>query len=226
MGIEDEANAVGDYWEGHPDPPPGDATKEQLAEHAEELDEWDDKFGEAGPPEPPTPPTVPGPPMPGAGMPAARIGDLCAHGGLIVGPGCPQVLIGNMISVRAMPAMDQAVCPMFDGIIPHVTGTILKGSNTVLIGNFPAARVADPVGPPSNCKGNAIALGCFTVLIGESGGGGGGGGGGGSSVSPTPPQPPTPAQVQKDVAVVEKTFATAAANGVALVERCEPCGQV
>jgi N-acetylmuramoyl-L-alanine amidase len=114
-------------------------------------------------------------------MPAARIGDLCAHGGAVVGPGCPTVLIGNMIAVRAMPAMDTVACPMFDGVVPHATGTILKGSNTVLIGNMPAARVSDPVGPPANCKGNQIAMGCFTVLIGDSGGGGGGGAAGGGA---------------------------------------------
>lgn len=28
------------------------------------------------------------------GKPAARIGDPCAHGGVIVGPGCPTVMIG------------------------------------------------------------------------------------------------------------------------------------
>ncbi len=102
----------------------------------------------------------------GSGMPAARIGDLTAHGGPIIGPGAPTVIIGGMISVRAMPAMDQCTCPMFDGPVPHVTGTILRGSSTVFIAYFPAARVSDPIGPPSNCKGNAIALGCFTCLIG------------------------------------------------------------
>jgi hypothetical protein len=97
------------------------------------------------------------------GMPAARVGDLCAHGGAITGPGCPTVLIGGMPAARVT---DMAACPMFDGLIPHVSGTILKGSTTVLIGNMPAARVSDPIGPPSNCKGNAIAMGCFTVVIG------------------------------------------------------------
>jgi uncharacterized Zn-binding protein involved in type VI secretion len=29
------------------------------------------------------------------GMPAARLLDNCAHGGMIVGPGCPTVLIGG-----------------------------------------------------------------------------------------------------------------------------------
>lgn len=99
-------------------------------------------------------------------MPAARVGDLCSHGGAIVGPGCTTVLIGFMAAVRGMPAMDQAACPMFNGPVPHSTGTILKGSNTVLIGYMPAARVSDPIGPPTVCTGNQIAMGCQTVLIG------------------------------------------------------------
>jgi len=167
MSVEDEANAVGDYWDGHPKPPEEPVSKAAQAAYDAGMAAWEAGFGEGGPPEPPTPPTIPGPPAPGAGMPAARIGDLCAHGGAIVGPGCPTVLIGNMPAVRGMPAMDQAACPMFNGPVPHATGTILTGSMTVLIGFMPAARVADPIGPPSVCAGNAIALGCFTVLIGS-----------------------------------------------------------
>jgi hypothetical protein len=54
---------------------------------------------------------------------------------------------------------------------------ISLGSTGVLIGGMPAARVGDMAvctGPP-----DTIAMGCFTVLIGEAGGGGGGGGGAG-----------------------------------------------
>jgi uncharacterized Zn-binding protein involved in type VI secretion len=29
------------------------------------------------------------------GLPAARVGDTTAHGGVVVGPGCPTVLIGG-----------------------------------------------------------------------------------------------------------------------------------
>jgi len=208
MGVEDQANAVADYYDGHPMPPSDGATPEQQAAYDQMLDNWQgldpppsvnewmqaeydrqmaawqSKFGPGDPPPPPEPPTVPGPPTPGAGMPAARIGDLCAHGGAIVGPGCPTVLIGFMPAVRGMPAMDQAACPMFNGPVPHATGTILKGSTTVMIGYMPAARVSDPIGPPTVCAGNAIALGCPTVLIGDQGGGGstgGGAGGGGAS---------------------------------------------
>ena len=148
------------YYDGYPDPS-DPSTWGNATSFAEAQAAFEAANGPA-----PTPSPVPGPPSPGAGMPAARIGDLCAHGGPVIGPGEPTVLIGNMVSVRAMPAIDQVTCPMFDGPTPHATGTILKGSNTVLISWMPAARVADPVGPPTNCKGNQIAQGCNTVLIG------------------------------------------------------------
>ena len=87
---------------------------------------------------------------------------------------------------------DMHVCPMVDGLIPHVGGPIMPPcSVTVLIGSLPAARVTDMamcVGAPANIvKGSAtvfinslpaarildntahggmIVLGCFTVLVG------------------------------------------------------------
>lgn len=164
------------YYDSFPEPPTepqGDPDSAEFQEAQEQYEQdlaafeeakaaHEEQFGS-----PPTPAPVPAPATPGAGMPAARIGDLCAHGGAITGPGCPTVMIGNMVAVRGMPAMDQAACPMVDGVVPHATGTILTGSLTVLVGNMPAARVSDSVGPPTNCKGNAIALGCFTVMIGS-----------------------------------------------------------
>jgi uncharacterized Zn-binding protein involved in type VI secretion len=110
------------------------------------------------------------------GKPAARLGDMTAHGGTITGPGCPTVLIGGL---PAATLGDMHVCPMVTpGVppIPHVGGPITLGSTGVLIGGKPAARMGDMavcVGPPSS-----IILGCMTVLIGEAGGGGGGGGAG------------------------------------------------
>ena len=154
---------MGAYYEGYPDP-----SDPSTWGGADSFAEAQAAFEAANGP-PPTPSPVPGPPSPGAGMPAARVGDLCAHGGAITGPGCTTVLIGHMVAVRAMPAMDQAACPMFNGPTPHATGTILKGSNSVLIGFMPAARVSDPIGPPTACSGNQIAMGCTTVLIGDSG---------------------------------------------------------
>ncbi len=103
-----------------------------------------------------------------AGSPAARVGDMTSHGGSIIGPGCPTVLIGGMPAARVG---DMHACPMMTGLVPHVGGPIALGSPTVLIGGMPAARVGDMaicVGPPAT-----IALGCPTVLIGDSGGGGG-----------------------------------------------------
>ena len=59
---------------------------------------------------------------------------------------------------------DPHVCPMVDGIKPHVGGPILKGQPNVLIANMPSARVSDTctcVGPP-----DTIVKGSATVLIG------------------------------------------------------------
>jgi len=60
---------------------------------------------------------------------------------------------------------DMHVCPMVNGVVPHVGGPILPpGHVTTLIGGMPAARVGDQatcVGPP-----DVIALGSFTVLVG------------------------------------------------------------
>jgi uncharacterized Zn-binding protein involved in type VI secretion len=114
------------------------------------------------------------------GKPAARLGDMTAHAGSIV-VGCPTVLIGGMPAARIG---DMHVCPLFNPGTPpppHVGGPVAMGSPTVLIGGMPAARVGDMVtcaGPP-----DTIAMGCFTVLIGESGSGSGGGGGGGGAAA-------------------------------------------
>jgi uncharacterized Zn-binding protein involved in type VI secretion len=94
---------------------------------------------------------------------AARVGDMTAHGGTIVGPGVPNVLIGGM---PAAVLGDQHVCPMLTGTVPHVGGPIMPPcSPTVLIGGRPAARVGDMafcVGPPSTI----LPPGCPTVIIG------------------------------------------------------------
>lgn len=109
------------------------------------------------------------------GKPAARLGDMTAHGGTIV-VGCPTVLIGGKPAARVG---DMHTCPMQTPAvvpIPHVGGPILPpGCPTVLIGGLPAACVGDMatcVGPPATI----LPPGCPTVLIGSGGGGGGGGG--------------------------------------------------
>lgn len=95
--------------------------------------------------------------------PAARMGDMTAHGGVIV-VGLPTVLIGGQPAARLG---DMHTCPMVTpGLppVPHVGGPITLGSATVLIGGQPAARMGDMatcVGPP-----DTIAVGLPTVLIG------------------------------------------------------------
>ena len=95
--------------------------------------------------------------------PAARVGDMTAHGGTITGPGVPNVLIGNM---PAAVVGDLHVCPMVTGVVPHVGGPLMPpGMPTVLIANRPAAVVggmATCVGPPSSI----LPPGCPTVMIG------------------------------------------------------------
>ena len=70
------------------------------------------------------------------GKPAARMGDMTAHGGSIV-LGLPTVLIGGMPAARVG---DMHVCPMMTpGVppIPHVGGPVTLGSVGVLIGGVP-----------------------------------------------------------------------------------------
>ena len=96
------------------------------------------------------------------GRPAARLGDMTAHGGVIT-VGLPTVLIGKQPAARVG---DLHTCPMQEpGPIPHVGGPILPpGSPTVLIGKMPAARVTDK----ATCVGptDTIVQGLPTVLIG------------------------------------------------------------
>ncbi len=97
-------------------------------------------------------------------QPAARMGDMTAHGGTIA-VGLPTVLIGGQPAARVG---DMHVCPMVTPgtpPVPHVGGPITMGSATVLIGGVPAARVGDMAtctGPPDSI----IPPGCPTVLIG------------------------------------------------------------
>lgn len=121
-----------------------------------------------------------------AGKPAARIGDPTCHGGTLVGPGVPTILIGGM---PASTMGDTHVCPMCTPApvpIPHVGGPVILGSTGVMLGKKPAARMGDMavcVGPPSS-----IIMGCPTVLIGEVGSGSQGSGAG--AASPAEVSPP------------------------------------
>src|SRR5262245_44123295 len=97
------------------------------------------------------------------GQPAARLTDTTSHGTpLVPGPGCMTVLIGSLPAWRAV--ADTHICPLVDGVKPHVGGKVLVGSTTVLIGGMPAARMGDSIveaGAP-----NTIAAGATNVLIG------------------------------------------------------------
>lgn len=97
------------------------------------------------------------------GQAAARVGDMTSHGTpLLPGPGCPTVMIGGMPAWRA--GSDTHLCPLIDGLKPHVGGVVAVGSVTVKIGGLPAARQGDlivEVGAP-----NAICAGAPTVMIG------------------------------------------------------------
>lgn len=73
-----------------------------------------------------------------SGEKAARLGDTTAHGGIII-EGCLNVLIEGKPAARIG---DMHTCPEVRPI-PHVGGLIITGSRTVLIGGKPAARVGD-----------------------------------------------------------------------------------
>ena len=97
------------------------------------------------------------------GQPAARVGDMTEpRHAARARARRPTVLIGGKPAWRA--GSDTHVCPLVDGVKPHVGGVVAMGSATVLIGGLPAARQGDQVveaGAP-----NAIAIGAPTVLIG------------------------------------------------------------
>ncbi len=123
------------------------------------------------------------------GKPAARMGDMTVHGGVIM-TGFPTVMIGKKPAARVG---DMHVCPMLNPGVPpppHVGMAILPpGVPTVLIGKQPAACVGDMVacaGPPDSIA----PPGCPTVFIGMGGGGGAGAGfgmGGSASGSTSAP---------------------------------------
>jgi uncharacterized Zn-binding protein involved in type VI secretion len=94
---------------------------------------------------------------------AARVGDLTSHGTpLGLGPGSVNVKIGGLPAWRC--TSDTHVCPLVDGVKPHVGGVVTMGSTSVRINGLPAARQGDSIveaGAP-----NTIAQGAPTVMIG------------------------------------------------------------
>lgn len=145
------------YYADAPKPPGPNATDKEKAEFNKKKADYEKV---AGPP--PTPAPVVPPIAPGGGLPAARITDVTAHGGMII-LGDFTVLIQGLPAARVT---DMHECPMVTVIVPHVGGPIIPPTSmTVLIGDLPAARMSDRcvcVGPP-----DIIAMGCFTCFIGE-----------------------------------------------------------
>lgn len=87
---------------------------------------------------------------------------------LLIPPGAPTVLIGNLPA--AIMGGQTAPC-LLPGCVPGGPGTIIQGSATVLIQNMPAARVTDQtlhsscVAPIPSPTGMILPPGCPTVLI-------------------------------------------------------------
>ena len=93
--------------------------------------------------------------------PAARLGDQTAHGTPLLGQPSTNVIIGNKPAWRVL---DFHSCPLTSGVVPHVGGSVLKGSSSVFINKLPATRLGDKIiesGPP-----NTIISGCPSVHIG------------------------------------------------------------
>lgn len=89
---------------------------------------------------------------------AARVGDVTIHGGTIVGPGAPTVLIGGM---PAAVAGDMHVCVLPPVSHQPTVSAFPMGSATVLIGGNPALRTIDTC-----ICGAMAAVGAPTVMIG------------------------------------------------------------
>jgi uncharacterized Zn-binding protein involved in type VI secretion len=103
----------------------------------------------------------------GAGMPAARMGDLhtCPMappphvGGPVLLPCSPNVVTGGMLQARVT---DLCVCTGVGGPVDM----IVVGSPCVFVNGLPAARVTS-----ETAHGGVIVMGCPTVFIGDCGGG-------------------------------------------------------
>jgi uncharacterized Zn-binding protein involved in type VI secretion len=110
------------------------------------------------------------------GKPAARVTDPTTHAGvpLAPGPGSLTVIIAHLPAWRAN--VDQHACPAVNVSGADGIGAVMLGSPTVFIENQMACRQGDiVVEKPGLAMGpvNPIAMGCPTVLIGDSGGAGG-----------------------------------------------------
>jgi uncharacterized Zn-binding protein involved in type VI secretion len=104
--------------------------------------------------------------------PPAPVPTPVPHPGLpimIMPPGAPTVLIGNMPAARST---DQTMPCMLPGCVPGGPALIAIGSPTVMVSNLPAARVGDMtthtacVAPIPSPTGMIMPPGCPTVMIG------------------------------------------------------------
>ncbi len=90
--------------------------------------------------------------------PAAKTLDTTNHGGTIIGPGEPTVLIGGM---PAAVMGDNHVCSLPPNVHQPTVSPFLMGSTTVFIGGKPAIRVGDTC----LCGASSI-VGEPTVIVG------------------------------------------------------------
>lgn len=89
---------------------------------------------------------------------AVRVGDSTNHGGTVVGPGVPTVLIGGM---PAAVLGDMHVCSLPPNGHQPTASPFVGGSSTVLISGKPAVTISD------SCVCGAMALvGSPTVILG------------------------------------------------------------
>lgn len=91
--------------------------------------------------------------------PAARVGDMTAHPGVITGPGVATVLIGGM---PAAVVGDLHTCSFPPPAVHPPTPLVPPGCPSVLIAGRPAARVGDM----SGCGAPILPPGALTVMIG------------------------------------------------------------
>jgi uncharacterized Zn-binding protein involved in type VI secretion len=82
---------------------------------------------------------------------AARLGDQTTHGGVVIAPIPPTVLIGG---VPAALAGDEHLCP----IPQHPPSVFAMGSATVRISGRPALRAGDVAGCGASLAGGAVTV--------------------------------------------------------------------
>ena len=90
--------------------------------------------------------------------PAARLGDVSTHGGVITGPGVPTVTIGGM---PAAVAGDTHTCALPPVVHQPTVSPFPVGSTTVFIAGRPALRTGDTC-----ICGAAALIGAPNVIIG------------------------------------------------------------